>query len=119
MLEEDIPPSPGPIRGTQGISPGRFISPHFQEQSDSLAIRDYLHNDNAREPDDMSNFTIGERTDHWWSSGHRWENIMIMSAREGMTRMEAFESNRQPKGSYSENRSIWIGPGYGGRRWAL
>ena len=55
MVDDDVPPSPGPILGPPNASPGRFILQHFTPQDD-YTIRNSPHNQDARLPADMSEF---------------------------------------------------------------
>jgi len=55
MINDDVPPSPGPILGPPSTSPGRFILQHFTQQ-DSYTIHNSPHNQDARLPADMSGF---------------------------------------------------------------
>jgi hypothetical protein len=55
LVERDVPPSPGPIRGPQSASPGRFTLQHFR-QLDEYTIRNSPHNQDARLPANMNQF---------------------------------------------------------------
>jgi hypothetical protein len=55
LFEDDVPPSPGPIRGPQSASPGRFTLQHFR-QLDDYTIQNSPHNQDARLPADMNEF---------------------------------------------------------------
>ena len=66
MLDEDIPASPGPIRGPQTNGSGRFILQHFVEQLDDVAQIFYPHNQNARQTADIDNFPPPVLLEMWY-----------------------------------------------------
>ena len=55
MVDDNVPPFPGPILGPPSSSPSRFILQHFTPQDDYM-IRNSPHNQDARLPADMSKF---------------------------------------------------------------
>jgi hypothetical protein len=66
LLDEDVPPSPGPIRGQQTNGSGRFILRHFVEQLDDVAQMFYPHNQNARQPADIDDFPPPVLLEMWY-----------------------------------------------------
>jgi len=54
LSDDDIPPSPGPILGSPSASPGRFVLQDFKEQE--YLPKFPVHNQDARQPADMSMF---------------------------------------------------------------
>jgi len=66
LLDDDVPPSPGPIRGPQTNGSGRFILHRFREQLDSVAKIFYPHNQNARQPANIDGFPPTALLNMWY-----------------------------------------------------
>ena len=94
MSDDDIPPSPLPVCGSQSNPPGRLILQHFIEQSHRTATLSYPHNQDARQPTDMNNFPPPVITDMLYGCAAllRWGNDQTASTIGSSVRSSYYDS---------------------------